>query len=32
MFAMGETKKQPAKFEADKDSGTVLITLQREKK
>lgn len=31
-ITMGEAKKRPSKFEADKDSGTVLITLKREKK
>jgi len=31
-LTLGETKKRPAKFEADKESGTVLITLKREKK
>jgi uncharacterized protein (TIGR03067 family) len=31
-ITMGETRKRPAKFEADKESGTVLITLKREKK
>ena len=29
---MGETKKRPTKFESEKDSGVVVVTLKREKK
>jgi uncharacterized protein (TIGR03067 family) len=34
MLAMhiGEAKKRPAKFESEKDSGVVVVTLKREKK